>query len=150
MECFDGAEVYVLVSVNILHLLRTLIRKENVGLYSHDELGILQNSVGPEIEWKRKQIIQIFKSCGIIIKVKTNLKAVDFLDVRLDLINHTYKPYQKPNSKTVYINKHSNHPPNYLKQTNNRHFMESGYFWCCKKQIQTSTTEQWFWRRIEI
>ena len=50
MECFDGAEVYVLVSVNILHLLRTLIRKENDGLNSHDELGILQNSVGPEIE----------------------------------------------------------------------------------------------------
>ena len=91
------------------------MRKENVGLYRDDGLGILQNSSGPEIECKRKQIIQIFKSCGLNITVKTNLKTVDFLDAPLDLINNTYQPYRKLNSETVYINKHSNHPPNILK-----------------------------------
>ena len=89
MGCFDGAEVCELVGVYILHLLRTVMRKENVGLYRDNGLGILQNSSGPEIECKRKQIIQIFKSCGLNITVKTNLKTVDFLDVRLDLINNT-------------------------------------------------------------
>ena len=78
-------------------------------------LGILRNSSGPEIERKRKQIIQIFRSCGLNITVKRNLKTADFLDVRLDLTNNAYQPYRKPNSKTVYINKHSNHPPNILK-----------------------------------
>ena len=34
----------------------------------------------------------------------------------MDLINNTYQPYRKPNSETVYINKHSNHPPNILKE----------------------------------
>ena len=110
MGCFDGAEVCELVGVYILHLLKTVKRKENVGLYRDDRLGVLRNSSGPEIERKRKQIIQIFKSCGLNITIRTNLKSVDFLDVRLDLINNMYQSYRKPNSETVYINKHSNHP----------------------------------------
>ena len=116
MGCFNGAEVCELVGVYILHLLKTVMRKENVGLYRDDGLGILRNSSGPEIERKRKQIIQIFKSCGLNITVKTNLKTADFLDVRLDLVNNTYQPYRKPNSETIYINKQSNHPPNILKE----------------------------------
>ena len=83
-------------------------------MYRDDALGILRNSSGPEIERKSK-IIQIFKSCGLNITVKTNLKTVDFLDVCLDLIINTYQPYQKPNSETVYINKDTNNPPNILK-----------------------------------
>ena len=31
MECFHGAEVCELVGVSVLHLLRTVMRKENVG-----------------------------------------------------------------------------------------------------------------------
>ena len=60
MGCFDGAEVCELVGVHILHLLRTVMRKENIGLYRDDGLSILQNSSGPETEQKRIQIIQIF------------------------------------------------------------------------------------------
>ena len=116
MGCFDGAEVCELVGVYILHLLKTVMGKENVGLYVDDGLGILRNSSGLEIERKRKQIIQIFKSYGLNITVNTNLKTADFLDVRLDLVNNTYQPYRKPNSETVYINKHSNHPPNILQE----------------------------------
>ena len=115
MGCFDGAEVCELVGIYILHLLRTVMRNENIGLYCDDGLGILQNSSGPEIECKRKQTIQIFKSCGLNITVKTNLKTVDFLELCLDLIINTYQPYQKPNSETVYINKDSNNPLNILK-----------------------------------
>ena len=77
---------------------------------------ILRNSSGPEIERERKQIIQIFKICGLNITIRTNLKTVDFLDVRLDLINSIYQLHRKPNSETVYINKHSNHSPNILKE----------------------------------
>ena len=62
MGYFDGAEVYELVGVYILHLLRTVMRKENVGLYRGQANGIciLQISLDPEIERKRKQLIQIF------------------------------------------------------------------------------------------
>ena len=76
---FDGAEDYELVGVYILHLLTTVMRKEDVGLYRDDGLGILRNSSGPEIERKRKQIIQIFKSCGLNITVKTNFHSIIFL-----------------------------------------------------------------------
>ena len=72
--CFDGAEVCKLVGVYILHLLITAMRKDNVDLYCDAGLGILRNSSGPEIERKRKQIIQIFKSCGLNTTVKTNLE----------------------------------------------------------------------------
>ena len=115
MGCFDGAEVCELVGVYILHLLRTVMRKENFGLYRDDGLGILRNSSGLEIDRKRKQIIHVFKSCGLNIIVKTNLKTVDFPDVRFDLINNTYQSYRKPISETVYINKQSNHLLNILK-----------------------------------
>ena len=112
MRSFDGAEVCELVGVYILHLLRTFMRKENVGLYLDDGLAYYVSFSGPEIERKRKQIIQIFKSCGRNITVKTNLKTVNFFDARLDLINNKYQPYRRPNNETVYINKYSNHPPN--------------------------------------
>ena len=61
MGCSDGAEACELVGVYILHFLKTVMRKENVGLYRDDGLGTLRNSSIPEIERKRKQIIQIFK-----------------------------------------------------------------------------------------
>ena len=67
---FGGAEVCKLVGVYILHLLRTVLRKENIVLYIDNGLGILQNSSGPEIEQNRKQIIQIFKSCKLSIQLK--------------------------------------------------------------------------------
>ena len=46
---------------------------------------------------------------------KTNLKAVIFLDVTLNLSIGTYQPYNKPNDSPLYINTKSNHPPNIIK-----------------------------------
>ena len=99
-----------------LHQLKNVIRKENAGLYRDDGLGILQNLSDPELERIRKRIIKIFKYCGLNITIKMNLKTVDFLDVRFDLVNNTYQPYRKPNNEPVYIHKQSNHPPNILKE----------------------------------
>ena len=85
-------------------LIYSIIRKENVGLYRDDGLGIIRNSSGPEIDRMRKQIINVFKECGHNIVIKMNLKTVDFLDVRFNLINNTHEPYCKPNNEPVYIN----------------------------------------------
>ena len=73
MGCFDGTEVCESVGVYILHLLKNVMRKENVGLYHEDGLRILRNSSGPEIEPKTEQIFQFFKNCGRNITLKTNL-----------------------------------------------------------------------------
>ena len=45
-----------------------------------------------------------------------NLKTVDFLEVRFDLVNNTYQSCRKQNNEPVYIHKQSNHPPNILKE----------------------------------
>ena len=96
MTCFGGAKVDDVVGVYILHLLRTFVRKEKVGLYRDDGLGVLRGSSDPEIERK--------------ITGTTNLKAADFLEVNFNLVNNTYQPYPKSNSEAVYINKLSNRP----------------------------------------
>ena len=41
MGCFDGAELCELIGVYILHMLRTVMRKENTGLYRDDGPSIL-------------------------------------------------------------------------------------------------------------
>ena len=49
------------------------------------------------------------------ITIKLGLKRVEFLDVIMDMNSDTYRPYQKSNSKTIYMNNYSNHP-NYIKK----------------------------------
>ena len=61
-------------------------------------------------------IIETFKNIGFKIEIATNLKEVDFLDVTLNLVNGTHRPYKKPNDKLQYIHNLSNHPPQVLKQ----------------------------------
>ena len=46
----------------------------------------------------------------------SKLKIVSYLDITSDLNTGTYKPYHKPNDKTLYIHAKSNHPANILKQ----------------------------------
>ena len=50
------------------------------------------------------------------IEIKANLHIVDFLDVRFNLLDRTYKPYKKPNDQLLYVNTSSNHPPQIIKQ----------------------------------
>ena len=90
--------------------------KRTLGLYCDDGLGIFQNISKTEIERKKKQIVKVFKECGLSITIKCNSKSVGFLDVTFDLVNKICKLYRKPNNKPLYINKHSNHPPNILKK----------------------------------
>lgn len=51
-----------------------------------------------------------------VINIKTTLKEVDFLHVRLNLWKDTYKPHRKPNDKAVYIHPSSNFSPAIIKQ----------------------------------
>ena len=53
---------------------------------------------------------------GLKITAETNLHVVNFLNVTFDLATGKYKPYRKPNDDLLNIHKHSNHPPNILRQ----------------------------------
>ena len=116
MGCFDRAEVCELVGTHILTQLDTVFKNENVGLYRDDGLGIFRNLSGPAIERKRKAIVCVFKKCGLSITTKANLKALNFLDIQLDLINSSYRPYRTPNDNPMYIDINPNRPPNIKKQ----------------------------------
>ena len=106
-----------LTGLYILSKIKSVFENQNdVGLYRDDGLRILRNLSGPQIERVRKEIIKIFKECGLSITTKTNLKVVQFLDIELDLINNTYSPYKKSNDNPMYINVNSNHPPSIIKQ----------------------------------
>ena len=43
------------------------------------------------------------------------MKAINFLDVTLNLTTRKYQPYKKPDDNPLYINILSNHPPNIIK-----------------------------------
>ena len=58
MNYYDGAEVFELVWSYILYQLKHVVKKENVGLYRDDSLGVLSNISKPEIERKKKQVLK--------------------------------------------------------------------------------------------
>ena len=118
MGSWDGAEVCQLVGTFLLSKVIEVVDKADIGLYRDDGLGVLRNIGGPEIERRKKKIIQIFKTYGLDVAKTflTGLKAAQFLDVELDLRNGCYRPYRKPDSSLLYVNSKSNHPPSVLKQ----------------------------------
>ena len=70
MGYYDGAEVCELVGTYILNKLKHITSKENIGLHRDDGLGIFQNIPKTEIEKKKKQIVKVFKDCGLSITIK--------------------------------------------------------------------------------
>ena len=104
----DGARISELIGLLMFSKLVHLFQDNSVGLYWDDGLGVLRNFPGPETKRLAKDVLKIFKDCGLSITSKTNLKIIEFLDVTFDLQNNSYKPYSKPDNLPVYIHKHSN------------------------------------------
>ena len=80
MGCCDGAKISELVGIYIQNKLCKLLNKKNLALYRDDGLGILRRTSRPEADGKRKNIIKVFKECGLSITCEVNKKTVDFLD----------------------------------------------------------------------
>ena len=116
MGSFDGAELCELVGLYIVHILCEKYGKQRIGLYRHDGLACFGYTSGPQADRIRKDFIKIFKEdFDLSITCETNLKAVNFLDVTLNLTTGKYQPYNKPDNNPLYINILSNHPPNIIK-----------------------------------
>ena len=110
MGAFDGAECCELVGLFMLHKLKNLIKKENIGLYRDDGLAVVEGS-GPEVDRIRKKVEKVFKEVGLGVTAVTNMKSTDFLDIFFDLESESYKPFRKNEDVLpVYINNKSNHP----------------------------------------
>ena len=111
MGSFDGAETSELVGLYLLHNLQNIIPNHEIGLYRDDGLAAIGNTNGPEMERIRKKIFNYFKQEGLKVSIKTNLTQVDYLDVTLDLISNSFRPYTKPN-----VQKHVQPPQNHQRQ----------------------------------
>ena len=115
MGSFDGVEVCKFVGVLILSQLSRIINNTDMGLYRDDGLIIIRKPNGPKVDNYRKRISNSLKLLGFKSALHTNLKTVNFLDIRLNLTNYTYEPYKKDNIP-IYIHTSSNHPPSITKQ----------------------------------
>ena len=79
-------------------------------------MSVFRNIGGQKAEKYKKIIQKYFKSKGLQIIVKCNLKIVGYLDVTLNLNDGTYDPFLKPNEVTIYINFESDHPSQIIKK----------------------------------
>ena len=77
--------------------------KLNQWRYRDDDLAVFKNKRGPQVERIKKYFLKIFRENKLNIVTKCNLKIVDYLDVTLDLVNNTYKPFSKSNNEINYI-----------------------------------------------
>ena len=111
MGSYDGAEVCELVGMFTLAQLPDKYKKNNVGLYRDDGLGVFRGLSGSEADRVRKDIIATFKALGLQITIASNVRIVNYLDLTLNLSNGKHYPYRKPSDTPLYINKQSNHPP---------------------------------------
>ena len=111
MGSFDSAEITNLVGLYILSLLSHL--PVVVGLYRDD--GAVLSRLNPrDTENVKKEICRIMKEQGLSITINANKKAIDFLDVHLDLSTGIYKPFRKANDIPVFVHAQSNHAPAHI------------------------------------
>ena len=114
MGSYDGAEVCELVGLYLLSVLTERFGEEAIGLY-RDDGAIADKFTKRQADKARKDLIQIFKSCGFTITVEIYMPRMNYLDVTFDLPSEKYWPYRKPNNEPLYIHAKSNHPPAVLK-----------------------------------
>ena len=76
MGCFNGVEKWKLVGSYILSKLKIMIKREGVGLYRDNGLGVFCILSGPQVDRKRNQVVDLFKQSKLSITAETNLKTV--------------------------------------------------------------------------
>ena len=54
---------------------------------------------------------QCFQISWLKITIEANKETANFLDVTLDLVSGSYKPYMKPNKKLMYVHQQIIVPP---------------------------------------
>ena len=112
----DRAETCELVGLFLLYSIGEKLNKDDIDFNRDDGLAYFKNNNGHQNDEIRKELIKIFQTHGLKLKIKCNLKGVDYLHITFDLNTGSYRPYRKTNNDTRYINAKSNHPPYILKQ----------------------------------
>ena len=99
---YDSCEVCELCGIFLLSETSKFVPKENNILYRDDGLMCLKAS-GIEMDHIRQKLEQTFRKFGLKLVVSTNVKIVEYLDLRLNVENKTHRAYKKPNDVPVYV-----------------------------------------------
>ena len=110
MGSMDGAEVAELVGIYLISHMMLKFNKNLFGIYRDDGLMVIRGG-GPDVDRARKVLTSIFNKQELKITTEGNTTSVNFLDMELDLLRNTTKPYIKLNCNTKYVSKLSSHPP---------------------------------------
>ena len=64
-----------------------------------------------QLEKVKKELQVLVKEFGLNLIIECNKTTFNYLDITLNLLDGTYKPYQKPENTLQYIYKECSHPP---------------------------------------
>ena len=95
MGSWDGAEVSELCGIYLLDRLisnDSPFEKSSVILYRDDGLSVAEGTDRTRNQI-RKRIEAIFQNKGLKITTEINVMETDFLDVKLNLETHQYRPF---------------------------------------------------------
>ena len=115
MGCFSGAELCELIGLLILHEIRDLFPSKSYGLYRDDGLAVVKSKPKRSLISAERKVREALTKLGFDITIESGLVTTEFLDVNLNLKRDSYNPYKKPNSRLMYVNRQSNHPPSVTK-----------------------------------
>ena len=115
MGSFHGAELCELIGLFLLDATKNIFPTGDCGLYRDDGLGVVKKTAARNLTTLERSIRNVFKSAGFEITIESGLVVTEFLDITLDLKNDSHHPFNKPNNRTMYVNKRSNHPPHIKK-----------------------------------
>ena len=119
MGAYDACEVCELVGLFILNKISNNFPEINFGLYRDDGLGAHRFIPGPDLCRLKKNIKALLKAHGLDSTFEKTSKQSNYLDASFDLEKSSYKPFRKPNDKTLYVHTQSNHNKCTLKQIHN-------------------------------
>ena len=104
MGSYDSAQIMDLIGVYRLDTFGRIMDLKQVGLYRDDCLIFRLNSNNPKISKIREKIMRAFKLLGFRIEITSNLKIVNFLDIRFNLKNNTFKLilFTNPSTRAGY------------------------------------------------
>ena len=107
----DSCECCELCGLYMLSQISTIAPSANTILYRDDGLMALK-ATGRQLDKIRKKLHEKFGEFGLkIIAVIPKTNMVEYLDLKLNLNDRTFRPYKKPLDNPVYIHSQSNHPP---------------------------------------
>ena len=109
MGAYDACEVCELIGLYILHKIATNFPEVICGLYRDDGLSAINHLPGPELCRLKKKLKALLKTLGLDSTFEKISKTSDYLDISFNLETASYKPYRKPNDKTLYVHSESNH-----------------------------------------